>query len=141
MQVVCDPNVLVSALATPGGVCAELLAELAAAPVQIVTSPRLIAELCRVLDRPRFAHLPQDDIRTFCVHLARVSAVDDDPPAREGDPGSIDPKDDYLIHLTLATPGRLLVTGDRHLLDLAGSVPVVTPRVLLDGLRGCENRL
>lgn len=136
MQVVFDPNVLVSALATPGGVCAELLAELVVSPVEIVVSDDLLQELRVVLDRPRFAHLPPAEIAAFHAYLRRAGIAEEDRPVRPADPTSSDPDDDYLIRLTLAAPRRVLVTGDRHLLDLAGTIPVVAPRELLDALRG-----
>lgn len=136
MQVVLDPDVLVSALATPGGACAELLAELVVSAVEIVVSDDLLEELRVVLDRPRFAHLPSADIAAFHAYLRGVCLVQDDPAGAPADPSSSDPGDDYLICLALAVPRRVLVTGDRHLLDLAGTIPVVAPRELLDALRG-----
>lgn len=136
VQVVLDPNVLVSALATPGGACAELLAELVVSPVEIVVSDDLLEELRIVLDRPRFAHLPSGDISAFHAYLRGVCLVDDDPAGAPADPSLSDPDDDYLIRLTLAAPRRVLVTGDRHLLEMAGTIPVVAPRELLDALRG-----
>lgn len=45
-----------------------------------------------------------------------------------------DPGDDYLVSLALAGVRRLLVSGDGHLLALAGTCPVAPPRDLLDRL-------
>ena len=135
MQVICDPNVLVSAAVTPNGVCAQLLVGLSEAPQQLIVSPLLLAELRTVLGRPRFA-TPPDLVQAFERYLRLIAVEEADPAPSAGGVGSADSKDDYLIRLTLAAPRRLLVTGDRHLLDLAGPVPVATPRVLLDGLRG-----
>ena len=51
---------------------------------------------------------------------------DETAPIRSRDPG-----DHYLI--ALASAHRVaLVSGDRDLLDLAGEIPVLTPRELLD---------
>jgi predicted nucleic acid-binding protein len=44
VQVVADPNVLVAAALTPGGVCAELLSKLLESPLELVASPLLLAE-------------------------------------------------------------------------------------------------
>jgi len=54
-----------------------------------------------------------------------------DPPALPGI--TPDPDDDYLIALARATQADYLVSGDRHLLDLADpEPPVLTPRQFLD---------
>jgi predicted nucleic acid-binding protein len=53
---------------------------------------------------------------------ATVVSDADEPPAR----ASEDPGDDYLI--ALAEHERAaLVSGDRHLLELAGDLPIYTP--------------
>ena len=44
------------------------------------------------------------------------------PPVRSADPG-----DGYLIALAAARRS-ILVSGDRHLLDLAGRIPVLDPK-------------
>ena len=59
---------------------------------------------------------------------------DTDPPVR-----SRDPDDDYLI--SLASAHRVaLVSGDKHILSLAGEIPVFSPRAFLDLLAGSLSR-
>jgi putative PIN family toxin of toxin-antitoxin system len=134
VQVVADPNVLVSAVVTPQGVCAELLAKLVESPLGIVVSPLLLDEVERVLGRRRFDRLPAALRAAYIEYLRRITRLEDDPPATRACLVAADPGDDYLVRLTLADSRRLLVTGDRHLLDLAGAYPVVMPRDLLDRL-------
>ena len=135
VQVVADPNVLVSAAVTPDGVCAELLSRIVLSPVELVVSPLLLDELERVLSRSRFEAIPGSLRVGYIEYLRRIGRLEDDPPA----PGGMslvetDPGDDYLVRLTLAVERRLLVSGDPHLLALAGRYPVVGPRDLLDRL-------
>jgi predicted nucleic acid-binding protein len=52
------------------------------------------------------------------------------PPVRSSDPGN-----DYLIALA-ADQKAALVSGDRHLLDLTGRIPVYSPRDFLDLVEG-----
>jgi uncharacterized protein len=134
VQLVPDPNVLVSAVVTPGGVCAELVRSLDASPLIVITSPLLLAEVERVLARPRFAELPAGLRRRYLDYLRRLSTVEDDPPA--GGPPLVpaDPGDGYLVRLTLAGERRLLVSGDQHLLACADRYPIVAPRDVLDRL-------
>ena len=134
VQVVADPNVLVSAALTPGGVCADLLTKLLESPLELVASPLLLDEVERVLWRPRFDHLPPALRASYVEFLRRITRSEADPPPTGGPLVAADTRDDYLVRLTLAGDRRLLVTGDRHLLDLAGGYPIVSPRELLDRL-------
>ena len=134
VQVVADPNVLVSAALTPGGVCADLLARLLEGPLELVASPLLLAEVERVLWRPRFDRLPLALRASYVEFLRRITRSEADPPPTGGPLVAADPRDDYLVRLTLAADRRLLVSGDRHLLELAGGHPIVSPRELLDRL-------
>jgi putative PIN family toxin of toxin-antitoxin system len=131
VQVVLDANVLVSVALSPDGVCGRLLAHLVESAVELVMSPLLFAEVERVLADPRLDCDPQTQSE-FLEHLRKLARLEDDPaPERalvEADPG-----DDYLLQLALAGE-RLLVSGDAHLLGLAGSYPIVPPRELLDRL-------
>ena len=58
----------------------------------------------------------------------RLAPDPEAPAARSGDPG-----DDYLLALAQAERA-VLVTGDQHLLALAGELPIHTPRAFLDAL-------
>jgi uncharacterized protein len=137
VQIIPDTNVLVSAAVTPEGVCRALLDTLEMSPLDIVVSPLLLAEFERVLERPRFAHLGAGLRLAFRQHVARVALVAADPPAEETRVEA-DPGDDYLVRLVLAEPDRILVTGDPHLLGLAGTYPIVEPRALLDRILNAE---
>ena len=135
VQVVADPNVLVSAAVTPIGACAQLLSKLLESPLEIVASPLLLDEVERVLRRPRFdLSLP-----ALRASLRRVPPSD---RARRG--GSSAPRSTprrcrpgrRLSRSARRSPaaGACSSRGDRHLLDLAGEYPIVSPRELLDRL-------
>jgi len=123
VRVVADPNVLVSAAVTPSGVCAQLLSRLLESSLEIVASPLLLGEVERVLRRPRFDLLAPALRSSYVEYLRRITRIVEDPPAGGSSLVAADPSDDYLVRLTLA--------GDRHLLDLAGVYPIVSPRELL----------
>ena len=134
VQVVADPNVLISAAVTPSGVCAQLLSKLLESPLELVASPLLLAEVERVLWRPRFNLLSPALRASYVEFLRRITRFEADPEGTGGPLVAADPGDAYLLRLTLAGDRRLLVSGDRHLLDLAGDYPIVSPRELLDRL-------
>ena len=134
MQVVLDPNVLVSAVVTPEGVCAELLARLVEGAVVIVVSPLLLSEVERVLARPKFQRITASQRTVYGAYLGRTGVVTNDPPPGPEQLVPADPGDDYLVRLALAEPGRIIVSGDPHLLNCPGRYPIVSSKPLLERL-------
>ena len=125
-RAVLDPGVLVSALITPNGRPAKLLAQAHAGEFELVVSPLLLAELEGVLRRDKFRRYVDLETVSDYLDLLRATAVaaadpEDPPPLR-----SIDPDDDYLIALA-HSQNAVLVSGDSDLLDLAGSAPICSP--------------
>lgn len=93
---------------------------------ELVTSPRLLAELRRVLVYPRIrSRVDQDEAEAFLRLLERAATVVDDPDEPPSVPTQ-DPDDDYLVALAEASRA-LLVSGDNHLLRMAGRIPVYAP--------------
>lgn len=134
MRAVLDPNVLISALLSPSGAPAQTVARWLAGEFELVVSESLLAELERALAYPKIRRrIPADDAADFVALLRSAAIVATDPadPRRR----SVDAGDDYL--LALAEGSRaLLVSGDEHLLGLAGSLPVRAPRAFLESLEG-----
>jgi putative PIN family toxin of toxin-antitoxin system len=129
-RVVIDPGVLVSALIAPTGAPAKLLAQAQAGELEMIVSPSLLDELGEVLGREksrRYADL--DAVDDYLDLLRRHALVVPDP---EGPPPlrSADLDDDYLIALA-HHQNAALVSGDKHLLDIAGGAPILAPADLL----------
>jgi len=135
VRVIFDPNVLVSAVVTPG-VSADLLDRwLTDRPFQLVVCPILIAELRGVLAQPKFRRwITTEEATAFVDLLEREAEPCNDPV--EVPPATGDPKDDYLVALHRSCQADLLVSGDADLVDLAADdVTVLTPGALLDRLQ------
>lgn len=131
-RVVLDPGVLVSALITPTGAPAKLLEGVRDGELELVVSPLLLGELEEVLGREKFRrYVDLDTVRDYIDLLRREALVASDP---EGPPPlrSADPDDDYLIALA-QSQNAVLVSGDNHLLDLAGQAPILSPADFLAG--------
>lgn len=133
MRAVLDPNVLISAALSRQGAPAELVLASLGGEFELVVSDALLAELERVLGYPKLQErIPADDVAAYVALLRATGLRVGDPvapPQRSADPG-----DDYLLALAEAAKAQL-VTGDRHLLELADRFPIFTARAFLDTLR------
>ncbi len=126
MRAVLDPNVIISALLSPEGSSARLLRAWQQGAFECIVSHALLAELGRALAYPKLrTRIPPAEARRFLIWLAgsarNAKDPSDPPPVRSADPG-----DDYLIALG-QNEAAALVSGDHHLLKLAGDVPVFSP--------------
>lgn len=131
MRAVLDPNVIVSAALSPRGTPARLLLAWLGGDFELVISPKLIAEMERVLGyakiRRRISQEESQELVDLLLRLAsNVNDPTTEPPVRSFDPG-----DDYLIALA-AAESSALVSGDRHLFELAGILPVYSPKDFLE---------
>lgn len=100
----------------------------------MLISPQLIRELAEVLARPKFQ--PQAGGGRGAAYVAAINAgsmrIDDpeDIPAV-----SPDSDDDYLLALAIAGDADVIVSGDRHLLELKDPpVPIQTARAFAERL-------
>jgi len=126
-----DVNVLISGLLARTGAPALLLGKWLEGEFELVVTERLLAELEATLARPKL-RFDEADVRGFLELLRGLAERVEDPDA-EPSITSRDPKDDYLI-AAAASARATLVTGDAHLLELEGSIPVLSPRAFLDSL-------
>lgn len=133
MRALLDVNVLISGLLARTGAPALLLAKWLEGEFELVVTERLLAELEATLARPKLqAHLDEAEINGFLELLRGLAERVVDPDA-EPAITSRDPKDDYLISAA-GSARATLVTGDADLLELEGSIPVLSPRAFLDSL-------
>jgi predicted nucleic acid-binding protein len=93
-------------------------------------------------DRPVLAAADQlervtEEVAATFVEILRTHAEVTTDPAEPPAIRSSDPDDDYLIALA-ARERAALVSGDRHLLDLAERIPVRSPREFFDGLESAS---
>lgn len=129
--VVLDPSVLVSALINPDGAPGKLLLEIQAGRFELIVSPKLVAELEGVVRRNKFRRYAGLDEALEFVAVIRHGATHVRDPGHRTPLRSSDPKDDYLIALSRGN-SALLVSGDKHLLDLVGGgAPIRAPADLL----------
>lgn len=131
MRVVLDTNTLVSALLSPHGPPRRLLDDARAQVFELCSSPVLVAELLDVVSREKFAkRLAAAGLTPLGIvgEIRRLAtmATPTDVPRVVAD----DADDDHVLACALTAQADLIVSGDKHLLNLGGQyqgIPIVTP--------------
>jgi uncharacterized protein len=129
LRAVLDTNVLISALLSRTGAPAELIARWRDGAFELIVSPLLLEELSRALAYPKVRdRVDASDAAGFVRLLREQGSMQDDP--EEVPKRAADRADDYVLALA-ESQKAVVVSGDQHLIDLAGSLPVFTPRELV----------
>ena len=126
-RVVCDVGVVVSGLLSAEGLPGRLLDRWRDGVFDLIVSPLWLAELERVLARPKISrYLGAGDATELLAAIRLQAEWADDPPAEIR--LTPDRGDDYLVALARATCADYLISGDAHLTGLADPrPPVLTP--------------
>jgi len=131
MRVVLDTNILVSALLWRGAPYRCLLA-LQAGLADLIVSPPILEELKAVLVT-KFRHTvaEAEEAAELIQSAAEVVEISGRLRAVPNDPS-----DDKFVETAQAGQADLIVSGDRHLLELGSTadIPVITAREFLDRL-------
>lgn len=133
MRAVLDANVIVSAALSQGGAPAQLLERWLHGAFELIVSPQLLDEVERALAYPKVRTRLEAGAAAQLLSLLEELAERAEDPDTAAPVRSPDPADDYLIALA-ASAHATIVTGDAHLIELEGAVPVVSPRAFLDSL-------
>jgi uncharacterized protein len=132
LRVVLDTNIFVSSLLVKSGVPAQVLDTWRGNHYVLVVSPPLIAELRSTLSYPRIRRkygIMDGDVERLIGLLQHdailVSGVVDVTGAVPDDP-----KDEMILACALEGRADLIVSGDKHLLDLGNyrGVSIITAR-------------
>lgn len=138
LRAVLDTNVFVSSLLVKEGLPAQVLNAWRERQYVLVISPALIAEIRDVLKYPRIRrkyNLTNEDVEQLIALLEQDGLL---VPGDAEVTGAIpeDPKDEMVLACALDGQVDLIVSGDRHLLDLGKyqGIPILTPREFLERL-------
>jgi putative PIN family toxin of toxin-antitoxin system len=126
LRAVLDPNVIIFALLSPTGTPAAILRAWSVGAFELVSSPLLLQELEQALAYPKLRRRIDESESSAVVDWLGRSATIVPDPDEQAPRASEDPGDDYLIALA-AHERAVLVSGDRHLLALAGELPIYPP--------------
>ena len=136
LKVVLDTNIFVSSLLSKAGRPAMVIDAWRASRYLLVTSPSIISEIKRVVEAPSIRKkygLGRDRIARLILLLEKDTIV---VPGLSTVAGAIpkDPTDEMFLSAALDAKAGLIVSGDRHLLDLGEykGVPILTVRQFLE---------
>ena len=128
MRVVLDTNVLVAFLLTRGRTISTILDGWERGDFDLLTSPRLTAEVRRTLEKPELRQRIQPE-----AARALLEALAEDAVLTPGDlelrGATPDPDDDAVISCAIEGNAGYIVSGDAHLLGLGEyeGVQIVEP--------------
>ena len=136
MRAVIDTNVLLSALLWSGAPHA-VLEHARNGTITLISSPALLAELARVMERPKFdvIFLRTNTSRPHTLaEVRQLVEVIDPPPLPQ--PVCRDKDDDVVLALALAAQADMIISGDDDLLSLNPfhGIPILPPAQALQKL-------
>ena len=130
MKAILDTNVLISAYVFPGGKPEAVYRLALEGRLEIGTSLPLLAELGRVLGQ-KFGWTP-DRVEAAVAQMTRVASVVE--PVETVQVVIADPADDRVLEAARAFGADVIVSGDRHLLDLGtwSDTEIISPAEFID---------
>lgn len=131
MNVILDTNVFVSGLFFKSGPPGKIMDALMDEKFKLVISPPIYAEYLRTV-AVLSADNPQINIESLLDIIFLKSILYE--PKKLPDPVTDDPKDDMFIACALASKTKLIVSGDKHLLNVNGhqGIKIIKPRQFYD---------
>ena len=136
LKVVLDTNIFVSSLLSKAGRPAMVIDTWRASRYLLVTSRSIISEIKRVVEAPNIRKkygISRNQIERLILLLEKDAIV---VPGLSAVPGAIpkDPTDEMFLAAALDAKADLIVSGDRHLLDLDeyNGISIFTVRKFLE---------
>lgn len=131
MRIILDTNVLVSGLFFPG-IPLKILKSIKRGKYRIIVSREIVDEYKRTIDKlaARFANVIDANTQLELIILSS----DICQPQKLIEPVCADPDDDKFIACAIASKTKIVVSGDKELLNVSGykGIEVLTPRQFTD---------
>ena len=134
MKIVLDTNVLISGIFF-SGLPGKILQFWHSREFQLAVSIEIIEEYLNVAERlaNSYAGVEYEEILDLIVQNAQLVQAEDLP-----EPVCEDPDDDKFLACARASNTKIIVSGDRDLLNVSGycGIQVLTPRIFVTKLLG-----
>lgn len=127
MKIILDTNVLASGIFFESGLPGKIVIAFIEEKFELIISPEILDEYIEIVTRLQ-ANFPKVNIDKFLDKIFRLPAMCIAEKLPE--PVSQDPDDDKFIACAIASKTKIIVSGDKHLLDVSGykGVEILTPR-------------
>jgi putative PIN family toxin of toxin-antitoxin system len=139
LKVVLDTNVFVSSLLVKRGLPAQVLDAWRERQYLLIISPALVAEIQSTLSysRIRRKYAITDGGVAQLIDLLEQDALVVPGEAKTAGAIPQDPTDEMVVACAVEAGADLIVSGDRHLLDLSAfqGIPIITVRAFLERLQ------
>jgi putative PIN family toxin of toxin-antitoxin system len=130
VRIILDTNVFISGLFF-SGIPYLILQAWREDKVQLVISLDIFAEYQRIAEKlsQKYSVAQVPSILNYVIHHAEIWSAPDLPMSV-----CKDPKDDKFIACAIASGAKIIVSGDKHLLEISGyaRVVVLKPREFMD---------
>jgi uncharacterized protein len=149
-RVVFDCNIFAQTLITPSGNAGKCVERVLDGTIRLFWSEYVVGEIRRISDKPTPKRLSvtSDQVESLVARLLPIAHMIENPPSVYHHP--IDPKDSHYVDLAVVSSAKLIVSRDKHLLNLTNplkpaasefmarfpSLAVLQPEELLELLRG-----
>lgn len=138
LRVVLDTNVFVSSLLVEAGLSAQVLDAWRERQYLLIISPSIITEIRATLSYPRIRRkydIADEDVEQLVTLLEQDALL---VPDEANVAGSIpeDPADEMVLACAIDAQADVIVSGDRHLLELEShkTITILTARQFLERL-------
>jgi putative PIN family toxin of toxin-antitoxin system len=117
-RVVFDCNIFAQTLITPSGNAGQCVERVLDGSVSLFWSEYVLAEIRRIPEKqtPKRLGVTPDQVESLIVRLIPVAHLVEHPPSVYQHP--IDPKDSHYVDLAVASSAKLVLSRDKHLLNL-----------------------
>lgn len=127
MKIILDTNVLASGIFFTSGPPGNIVIAFIEDKFELVVSPEILDEYMVIISKLQ-ANFPEIDTDKFISKLFRLPDMQVAEILTK--PVCIDPDDDKFIACAIASKTKIIISGDKHLLDVSGyrGIQVLKPR-------------
>ena len=137
IKIVLDTNVFISGILSPNRAPAQILDLVLSGECKLVISPQIIQEIHRVTQYPGIIRLMKkrqiklEELADTILKIFNLSRIT--PGAVKVQGVCSDPQDDMFLACALEGQADIIISGDKHLLDLKSyqGIIIVTPAVFM----------
>jgi len=129
-----DCNVIVSALVSPNGPCAELVDLVHSGTLQLMLSEEIVAEYRRVVAYPRVVQRLAGDVQESQLLVQKIYDFGHlTEPSTTIQVVDADPTDNKFIACAVSGNAPFIISGEKHLLELGSyqGIQVLRPKEML----------